>query len=75
MAWAVTTPITMVCPSVDLAVMSTAMVFETPGRFSTTTGCLSSGASRSATARAMASVPPPGAEPTSMRTCLVGQLF
>ena len=30
--------------------------------------------SLSATARAMASVPPPGADPTSMRTGLTGQL-
>ena len=73
MAWAVTTPMTMVWPSVDLAVMSTASVLETPGRFSTITGCLSSGPSLSATARAMASVPPPGADPTSMRTGLTGQ--
>ncbi len=43
MAWAVTTPITSVWPSVDLAVASAASVFDTPGLFSTTTACLSSG--------------------------------
>jgi tripartite-type tricarboxylate transporter receptor subunit TctC len=37
MAWAVETPITIVWPSVDLAVTSAARVFEAPGRFSTTT--------------------------------------
>ena len=68
MAWAVDTPITKVWPSVDLAVTSAARVLDAPGRFSTTTLCLSSGPRRSATARAMASVPPPGAEPTSSFT-------
>lgn len=64
---------TRVWPSVDLAVTSAAKVLDTPGRFSTTMGCLSSGPSRSATGRAMALVPPPGAEPTGMRTGLLGQ--
>src|SRR5438309_7458078 len=74
MACAVTTPMTIVWPSVDLAATSAASVFDTPGRFSTTTGCLSNGANLSATARAMASVPPPGDEPTRMRTLCEGQL-
>ena len=63
MAWAVDTPITMVCASPDLAARSAASVFEAPGLFSTTTVWPSLGPSLSATARAMASVPPPGPIP------------
>ncbi|MCY1545081.1 hypothetical protein D9M68_810060 [compost metagenome] len=63
----------MVCPSDDLAARSAASVLDAPGLFSTTTVCLSRGPSLSATARAMASVPPPGADPTSRRRGLLGQ--
>ncbi|MNX73507.1 hypothetical protein D3C86_1049080 [compost metagenome] len=73
MAWAVDTPMTMVWLSADFAAWSAASVLEAPGLFSTTTVCFSIGPRRSATARAMASVPPPGADPTSRRNGLFGQ--
>ncbi|KAG1425499.1 hypothetical protein G6F57_023377 [Rhizopus arrhizus] len=63
----------MVWLSADFAARSAASVLDAPGLFSTTTVCLSMGPSLSATARAMAAVPPPGADPTSRRSGLVGQ--
>ena len=72
MACAVETPISMVWPSVALAVTSAASVFEAPGLFSTTTVWPHIGVSLSATARAIWSVPPPGEAPTSNLTGLVG---
>src|SRR5438552_10651888 len=62
-----------VCPSGgDLAVKSAAMVFDAPGRLSTTNGCLSDSPSLSASVRATMSVPPPAVAPTSRCTALVG---
>ena len=62
-----------VLPSgVACAVTSAAMVFEAPGRFSTTTDWRRSGPSLSASMRARMSVPPPGEAPTMMRTALSG---
>jgi hypothetical protein len=54
------------------AVSSPAMVLDAPGRFSTTTVCLSEGANLSASTRARMSVPPPGEAPTRMRIGLSG---
>jgi hypothetical protein len=48
------------------------MVLEAPGRFSTVTGCLSTGENLSASTRARMSVPPPGGAPTMMRIGLSG---
>src|SRR6266550_2693011 len=62
-----------VCPSGgDLAVTSAAMVFEAPGRLSTTNGCLSVSVSFSPSMRATMSVPPPAVAPTISRTGLFG---
>src|ERR1700693_1050749 len=62
-----------VCPSGgDLAVTSAAMVFEAPGRLSTTNGCLSDSPSLSPSIRATMSVPPPAGAPTSRCTGRVG---
>jgi hypothetical protein len=48
------------------------MLPEAPGRLSTTTGCPQRSASFCATRRAMMSVPPPGVNPTTIRTGLTG---
>ena len=51
------------------------MVFDAPGRFSTTNGWPKTAWYLSASMRAMMSVPPPGEAPTMMRTGLVGQVW
>jgi hypothetical protein len=47
-------------------------VFDAPGRFSTTNGCLSDSANFSASMRAMMSVPPPAFAPTRILAARVG---
>src|ERR1700682_450233 len=64
-----------VCPSGgDLAVTSAAIVFDAPGRLSTTKGCLSASFSVSPSMRATMSVPPPAGAPTINRTGLEGNV-
>ncbi len=55
-----------------LATSSAPMLPEAPVRFSTTTGWAQRSPSFCATRRAMMSVPPPGAKPTTMRTGRAG---
>ncbi len=49
------------------------MVFDAPGRFSTTNDCLNASENLSASIRAMMSVPPPALAPTRTFTGRVGQ--
>src|SRR2546430_785397 len=51
-----------------LAVKSAASVFDAPGRFSTTNGCLKRSANLSASRREMMSMPPPGEAPAMIFT-------
>ena len=55
-----------------LAVKSAASVFDAPGRFSTTNGCLKRSANLSASRREMMSMPPPGEAPAMIFTGLAG---
>ena len=55
------------------AVRSAAIVFDAPGRFSTTNGCFNESANFSPSMRAITSVPPPALAPTMMRTGRVGR--
>jgi hypothetical protein len=57
-----------------LAVTSAAIVFDAPGRLSTTKGCLSASVSFSPSMRATMSVPPPAGAPTISRTGLDGNV-
>ncbi len=62
-------PKSSVWPSgADLATMAAPMLPPAPERFSTTTGCLSATASRSARSRPITSVDPPGAKGTTSVT-------
>ena len=74
--WAVLVASSRVWPSAGaLAVISAAMVLEAPGRFSITKLCLRLSLNRSASIRAMTSVPPPAEAPTMIRTGLDGQAW
>src|SRR5262245_36925713 len=67
-------PSSTVCPSgTALETMSAAMVPEWPGRLSTMTCWPRLPVSLTLSARAVTSVPPPGAKPMTRRTGLVGQ--
>src|SRR2546422_314677 len=66
-------PISVYPSGACLATYSVAMLPPAPGRFSTMTGCPSTGCRRSAIRRASRSFEPPGGSDTMMRTGRAGQ--